>query len=170
LGLLVVACLVLGISLAWGQHARHQAERLAGELEGMRVQLALSAAGDSQLTALLTSDSAELIRLQPTKPQTGQQAALVWDRKLGNGFLFCQGLWPAGAGQQYHLVIESGPAGPSGAAEVAAFDAQTGTTVVRFHAPKVPSPVHFELKVGARGSQTGAGEVLFTGKSSPMNE
>lgn len=162
--LFIIACALLGMALSWGMRQRALASRLLGKADAMRTQLALSAAGDSDLAMLMTGESSERVVLRPQSPEARGHAALIWDPKLGKGMLFCQELWPAEAGERYHLWLGSAESGDAGLTRVAGFDAQADSTVVRFHAPEMNTPVRFVISAEADGEREAPGKVLFAGR------
>ncbi len=164
--LFVIACALLGMALSWGMRQRSETSRLLTKTDVMRTQLALSAAGDSDLAMLMAAESSERVVMHPQSPEARGHAALIWDRKLGKGMLFCQGLWPAGAGQRYHLWLGSAESGHAGLTMVAGFDAQADSTVVRFHAPEMKLPVRFVISAETDGERDAPGKVLFAGRGS----
>jgi hypothetical protein len=163
--LLILACVALGMALNWGMKQRALASRLAGKMDVMRTQLALTAAGDSDLTMLLAGESSERVVLHADSTDARGHVALIWDRKLGNGMLFCQGLWPAVAGQRYHLWLGSAASGKSEPTMIVGFDARADSTVVRFHVPEVQLPARFVISAEPDGARAPS-RPLFTGQGS----
>jgi hypothetical protein len=147
---LIVACLVLGVVLAWGHYEVGQRRLAESDIRLYRHDLDALTSRDGDLGNLLADPDTKLVPLETADPREISPlhlAAIAWNDGHQRGALFCDNLAPAGDGREYQLWLIPRE-GDDAATAVSLSDPEPGQTVYAFSPMGRASPREFVLTVG----------------------
>jgi hypothetical protein len=101
--LLILACLALGIVLAWGVHERSQRAALSARNEKLANAYVVVLAKRSDLVGFLTDPRTHLYHLAGQGPALGQSVTVAWQQSTGHGLLMGEHVPTLQAGRSYVL-------------------------------------------------------------------
>jgi hypothetical protein len=101
--LLILACLVLGVVLAWGVHERTQRAVLSARNEKLANAYVIVLAKRSDLVSFLTDPRTHLYHLAGNGAALGQSVTVAWQQATGRGVLMGEHVPALETGRAYVL-------------------------------------------------------------------